>query len=265
MNTVQIIIPIYRSELSEHEIRTLRHNVRILGASRILFLHPEGLTRLPALLDTEPFDSIGRMQVSDEWLGAKNGILGYNRMMMSEEFYTRFVGGGYILICQTDAWIFRDELDAWCAKGYDYIGGPYLRRPIYNLPPIKQWLALRRACCDRSRILRQDGWGRVLNGGLSLRRIDAFRQACARHADLIERLGQVRSTVSNEDWFWSLVPDLYRPDTVEAARFSIDTHPARSMELLGGALPFGCHGWNKHNRLRFWEPYILESEQADRN
>ncbi len=265
--SVRIIVPIHRSVLSDCEIRTLRHNVRTLGAARFILLLPERLAKLPALLDTEPFSGIVQMRVSDEWLGPKNGILGYNRMMMAETFYAHFIdeGADYLLICQPDAWIFRDELDAWCAKGYDYIGGPYLRQSIYDLPPIKQWLTLRRACCDRSRVLRQDGWGKVLNGGLSLRRIEAFRQACAHHADLIEQLGQVRSTVSNEDWFWSLVPDLRRPEAEEAARFSIDTHPARTMKSIGGVLPFGCHGWFKRKRLRFWEPYILESEQDGRN
>lgn len=261
--SVKVVVPIYRSALDEYELRSLRHNVSTLGPARFVLLLPEGLTPLPPQLSEPPFDHIARMQVSDEWLGVKNGILGYNRMMMSEAFYALFADTEYMLVCQTDVWLFRDELDAWCARGYDYIGGPYLRRGIYDMPPVRQWLALRRRWCGAEHVLRQDGWGRVLNGGLSLRRVAAFRHACLQYAEQIDRLGRVRSTVSNEDWFWSLVPDgIRRPEAVEAARFSVDTHPAKAMKMIGGGeLPFGCHGWFKRARIRFWEPHILRSER----
>src|SRR6185312_14561683 len=32
----------------------------------------------------------------------------------------------YILFYELDAWVFRDELNYWCTKGYDYIGAPWL-------------------------------------------------------------------------------------------------------------------------------------------
>ena len=44
------------------------------------------------------------------------GISGYNRLMMSEVFYRRFIGYEYILIYQLDAYIFKDELKKWCDK-----------------------------------------------------------------------------------------------------------------------------------------------------
>lgn len=59
---------------------------------------------------------VNYMPVSDTWLGVRNGIAGYNQMMLSREFYQLFNDTEYLLICHTDAWIFRDELEDWCKK-----------------------------------------------------------------------------------------------------------------------------------------------------
>ena len=79
-------------------------------------------------------------EVSDEWLGRKNGIAGYNRMMLSAGFYELFRDYEYLLICHTDAWIFRDELADWCRRGYDCVAAPWVRRKVYDLPILKQYL-----------------------------------------------------------------------------------------------------------------------------
>lgn len=48
----------------------------------------------------------------------------YNEMMLSPDFYRRFQVYDFMLIYQLDAFVFRDELDEWVAKDYDYIGAP---------------------------------------------------------------------------------------------------------------------------------------------
>lgn len=54
------------------------------------------------------------------------GIKGYNALCLSKAFYQRFADKYvYMLIYQLDAWIFRDELQDWCDKGYDYVGSPF--------------------------------------------------------------------------------------------------------------------------------------------
>lgn len=68
--------------------------------------------------------------------------MGYNRLMLSEDLYSAFSNYEYILICQSDAYIFRDELKEWCEAGYDYVGAPWLRRPLYDLPVMKQFMDL---------------------------------------------------------------------------------------------------------------------------
>lgn len=138
--------------------------------------------------------------VGDEWLGRRNGIAGYNRMMLSEEFYASFPDTEYILICHTDAWIFRDELGDWCRRGYDCVAAPWLRRPLYDLPLVKQYMQWReRMKRRRGEASRQVLYGRVGNGGLSLRRVEAFRRACATYRTEAENYLADPCHLHNED------------------------------------------------------------------
>ena len=66
-------------------------------------------------------------------------IQGYNRLLLSTEFYQRFLGSAYLLICQLDVFVFRDELAGWVARGYDYVGAPWVsstagQRPASTWP-----------------------------------------------------------------------------------------------------------------------------------
>lgn len=249
---VKIVIPLYRNRLDDDEYKSLSNNLHILNRYPILFLLPEGMTP-PAV--TAGYET---MRVSSKWLGAQNGIAGYNRMMMSRAFYTLFADCEYILICQTDAWIFRDELDEWCGKGFDYVGAPWPRRSIYDLFFVRMWLKIRKRIFGRSgRPLRQDGFDRVGNGGLSLRRVESHILACEHYADIISEYGNHIGNLYNEDFFWATVPAEFRYPTVdEALRFSFDVHPAYCYRRTGSRLPFGCHGWSKKRYKKFWRRFI---------
>lgn len=75
------------------------------------------------------------------------GIAGYNRLMMSPEFYETFAQWEYILIYQTDAWVFSDRLSEWCSKGYDYIGAPWIPKPKYRKLYYRIFNFLKRVFC----------------------------------------------------------------------------------------------------------------------
>lgn len=116
----KVIIPIYRRPTNE-EARAMRHNREVLSKWPHAIIAPEDLD-LEGVETICPDTEI--IRVSDEWLGRRNGIAGYNKMMLSEEFYHLFDEYRYILICHNDAWIFRDELSEWIAKGYDCVAAP---------------------------------------------------------------------------------------------------------------------------------------------
>lgn len=250
---VKVVVPLYRTALDQPERKSLTHNLEVLGNRYpVVFIMPEGVDA-PAEAAGYPV-----MRVSDEWLGRKNGLAGYNRMMMSREFYDLFSDCDYILICQTDVWLFRDELEEWCNRGYDYVAAPFPRRPIYDNPVVRCWLKLRKMLCGgNGRIMRQDTFGRIINGGFSLRKVDSHREACVRYADIIERFNRCEHHLYNEDLFWGIIPREFRYPTVdEALEFSFDVKPDYCYRLTGGRLPFGCHGWFKPKPYMFWRDII---------
>ena len=220
----------------------------------MVLLTPEGLN-IDAITALAPQAEV--MRVSTNWLGP-NGIAGYNDMMMSKSFYQLFDDCEYILICQTDAWIFRDELEQWCDGGYDYIGAPWPKRRRYSMPIISQYLWLRRKLFKRNgRLLRQDYFKKVGNGGLSLRRIDSFIKACDTYAQRIEYFKSHTGTRYNEDWFWALIPtEFHYPTFEKSLGFSFDVNPKTCYHLSKNSLPFGCHGWFKKRNIEFWAPII---------
>jgi hypothetical protein len=60
-------------------------------------------------------------------------IEGYNELLLSASFYERFLDTKYILIYQLDAFFFKDELQEWCDRGYDYIGAPWITTQKHTL------------------------------------------------------------------------------------------------------------------------------------
>ena len=145
---VVVVVPVYRPELTVWERASLRQTVGVLQEN-----YPVELL-VPCGMDCSAirreFSGLPVREVSDEWLGRKNGIAGYNRMMLSAGFYELFRDYEYLLICHTDAWIFRDELADWCRRGYDCVAAPWVRRKVYDLPILKQYLRWRLRRAERA-------------------------------------------------------------------------------------------------------------------
>lgn len=254
-NLVKVIIPIYTTSLNAQESASLRQTAAQLSQYPIVVLKPEGVDVSQI---TNDFPQLDVMEVSDHWLGKRNGIQGYNKMMLSEEFYELFSDVEFILICHTDAWIFRDELELWCQRGYDCIAAPWVRRSRYDLPIIKQYLSLRNYFSKLTgKMTRQRLYGRVGNGGLSLRRVESFKQACIDDRSTIEQFNSSTHHLSNEDVFWATIPQGFiYPSQDEALKFAFDTNPKYCYKLCGEQLPFGCHSWTKPKMYKFWKKFI---------
>lgn len=252
MEKVKVVIPIYTTTLREEELLSLRRTAQVLGHYPVVIVTPWGLDAEAA---TSLFSSCETLRVGDEWLGIRNGVKGYNEMMMSKVFYDHFADTEYILICQPDAYIFRDELSEWCDKGYDYVGAPLPRKPRYDKLAIRLYHNLRRRMSRG--VLPQDLLGRVLNGGLSLRRVEAFRKACDTYQAEAAKYRTNSHHLYNEDVFWSLVPrEFVLPDERTAMHFAFDVKPEYCFNLLEEKLPFGCHGWFVKSRAAFWSRFI---------
>lgn len=170
-----------------------------------------------------------------------------------------------MLIYQTDAYLFRNELDDWCRRDYPYVGAPWLiKRKYRGLGRILLYLrALPKRLLGRP-FLPLDFGGKVGNGGLSLRRVADFITMCRCDQQTIRQWLELSHTIReyNEDCYWASRPDWRYPSADEALRFAVDLGPADALTQLHGELPMGCHGWTKPAYRSFWAPYILTHQHT---
>lgn len=252
---VKVITPLYTTSLNEMEKAALLNNMSVLSNYTHVLLVPAGMDLSLITPELPPHQVV---EVSDEWLGKKNGIAGYNRMMLSKEFYQLFADSEYILICHTDAWIFRDDLTEWCNKGFDCVAPSWIRRRVYDLPIISLYFnAKKRLTQKEGKITKEDIYNKIGNGGLSLRKVQTFIDGCERYKEEMTRYTMKRHHLCNEDVFWAVVPTNFNyPSLQEALTFGFDTNPKYCLDMCNGQLPFGCHSWSKPRYYKFWKNYI---------
>ncbi|MEG0602085.1 MAG: DUF5672 family protein [Mucinivorans sp.] len=256
-NLVKVIIPIYSATISPLEKLSLERAYVVLGRYRIVVVKPRSLD-LQFLLSE--FPALTFESFDDSYFVS---IRGYNRLMMTGEFYQRFLDCKYILICQLDTYIFSDRLGEWCATDYDYIGAPWLVRPVYRFPlfVFTSWLK-KKYCTLLDRPNSQITNFKVGNGGLSLRKVSSHLQATIALSEVVEKfLSYGKNHIFNEDVFFSIEVNKHGlgfkyPDYMEALQFSFDKYPALCYRLNDNRLPFGCHSWYKKKMKSFWFPII---------
>jgi len=247
---VCIVIPVYREFLTKTEEASLKQCLNILRNYPIYLAKPEKVSVSEIIKNNE---QIYTESFQDDFF---HSIDGYNRLMLSDQFYSRFKNYEYMLLYQLDAFVFSDQLSTWCGLEYDYVGAPWLPKKTipksFFLLKIKrklyQWLNIKNRAHNGLHHMQYDYLSG--NGGMSLRRISAIRQTLFK---LNKRITPylVRSHHSyNEDIFFSVESNRYKnniktPPFSEAIYFSWESHPATALEYCNGILPFGCHGWNK--------------------
>lgn len=257
-----IVIPIHKEYPTLDELISLQQCISVLGKHPICFVCP---TNLNINVYCDIF-SKSDADWSVERFPSKffDGIKGYNLLMLDRRFYERFASYKYMLIYQLDAWVFRDELDEWCSKGYDYIGAPWIEN-------------------DDRGDLQLTGVG---NGGFSLRRVQHFINVLS-YKGPVRKASQLNlpPTLKNKiyKFFYSLGyqntisyykkdPTFYEdiflsiflsntklkakmPTSDEAAHFAFEKHPTFLYSKIG-ELPFGCHAWMKYEFESFWHNHI---------
>lgn len=279
-----IVIPIYKTVLNEFEVQAVLQCIKVLSGYSIIFVGPQELdmtfykTNFPSIQTTVFFKNI-----------YFENLKGYNKLLLNPEFYKSFTQYEYMLVYQTDSYVFRDELLDWANKGYDYIGGIWFD-DYHGTPQLdaKIW---------------HPG-----NGGLSLRKIDkvikiltsssyplkSLKQlavdnkknlAVGRKAFLnglfkipykfLSRKNNLKHYVinfeENEDVLFmelSLKFNKIRvPSVSESIGFSWDRLPFYLHSKVGH-LPFGCHAWYREDHCyegnkEFWMQYIDTKQSND--
>lgn len=233
--TVVVIVPIYLPVLNALETYSLDHSMATLRGRDIVFIGPEGLDL--AWYRARYGDIVYRAYPPVNFAS----IPGYNRLLLSPAFYAGFADREFMLICQTDAIALRDELDAWCAQPFDYIGAPW--PDGYSL-----MVNAGRFEGANGKLVRVG----VGNGGFSLRR---NRKAIALLDEFAVIVNVFLQTGSSEDLFFSVMGalsnDFIVPNEITASRFSMELRPSYYHAVNGGQLPMGTHAWWK-SEPEFW-------------
>jgi hypothetical protein len=259
---VCVVIPIHTPTPSAYELISFQQCFAVLHKHAIKVIAPHGL-QLDAYYQVTPiFETIF---IDAKW---QSTLLGYNKLKTSRFFYNLFVGYEFLLTYELDCFVFKDELDLWCQKAYDYIGAPWFEGFAEPAPNAKLI-----------------GVG---NSGFSLRRIPKIRKVLSEiyyknpaeynagrkallkayvkypYRWLRNQFGE-NYTVQNayhayEDIFFSEVVPAYFTDFEvapinEAIKFSFEVKPERLFELNNQELPMGCHAWWRYN-LSFWRPIV---------
>lgn len=282
MEKCSIIIPIYKSELSGLELCSFIRGVEIFKEYPMIIVTHKNLNlsfyyeiscKFRVKFIIEYFDEEYFMSVS-----------GYNKLTFSKSFYQRFTNYEYILIYQTDAYVFRDELQQWCSKGYDYIGAPIFQRLNKNEFSTKVEGVGNGGFCLRKpayclKILNYPSFLPYLTPkGLYKMKKLYYQRNDIKHSiindillciSFVLGIFGVRNNVNyyiksgklNEDYLYSIYANLSwikvsLPKFDEALKFSFEKHPKLLYDLNDKKLPFGCHAFEKNNYNDFWKNII---------
>lgn len=235
---LRILIPVYQAQPDPLAIFSLDRTLTVLGQRGCTFIAPRGL-------DVSFYAERYRAQFVFFDSAYFRSVLDYSRLLVSDFFYETFQPAEYLLIAQTDIYVFHDALDAWMNRGIDYVGAPWPMGIELNIQ-VGKFAAV------GGKVTRAF----VGNGGFSLRR----RQACL---DLLREHREIADwflrTGSNEDLFFSLIGSVSEnflvPNQMMAARFALELNPEHYMALNGGQLPMAVHAFEKHNPA-FWQNHM---------
>ena len=270
MKNISLIIPIYKNIPSRYELISFLQSLKILSRYKFSLVIPYGLNvtfyeshlkRLNIFYTLEQFNTSYFQNIS-----------GYNKLMLSLEFYNRFINDDYILIYQLDSYIFSDDLEKWCHYDYDYIGAPWLY--IKNGNPFingigNGGLSLRNPK-ELKRYLESDSMRLNIKGCWKLYNSYNIIKKIIRIPKILLMMTGYKNNKTfylekvefNEDYIFGFISQhsnnyLKIPTEKMAMQFAFDEYPGIVYELNNLKLPFGCHGWYKlEENIQFWKQYI---------
>ena len=231
---VIVCVPIYKNTLSAVEWASLRQLNKILGKYQRVFVAPQSLE-----FDFGNVGEFFRVERFPDYFF--HSVLSYSALMLNVEFYRRFHKYEYVLIYQTDAFVFSDCLLEFCRLGYDYIGAP-----LERANPLWSFIG-----------------NRVGNGGLSLRKVSSAIRMLENWDRLVGNSPLVSIFWQWEDLFWSYCAgkedwNFKIPPINIAVEFAVQDNVCRAYKRLqAGWRPFGCHGWSQTKEdYEAWLPII---------
>jgi len=259
---VCVVIPIHSPNPTYFELISFKQGFSILGKYSIYIVAPEGLDL------TEYYKCISHFQtifINPIW---QSSVRNYNKLKISRFFYNLFREYKFLLTYELDAFIFKDDIEFWCNKGYDYIGAPWFEgwagaEPDADfIPGGNSGFSLRKIELIE-KILKTWFYKNPVEYNSGYRNlIKAYLKSPYRW---LKNQGGENYTIQNnydhfEDVLWSMhVPikftDFKIAPLEDAIKFSFEVNPRRLYQLNDQKLPTGCHAWWRYD-LDFWKPFI---------
>lgn len=222
-----ILVPLYKPSLDDWEYQSLKQLFNVFGNKyEICILTSRSLqNNIPSFRYIFPFSDV-RFIFDDHFFLDTNE---YSKLMLNIKLYTELkrYEFDYVLIYQTDCWVFRDELEYWCNKDFDYIGSPFfIRVSDKNYDNIKY-----NHCYNG-------------NGGFSLRKVDSFIKNIERLNKLIVNVMTDIVPMPEDRFIAEHFHFEKHPTFTECAAFGWDGAPDILYTINDFKLPFGCHKFN---------------------
>lgn len=283
MNNCIVVIPIYKNNPKLSEIASFRQGLTVLKRYDVSIFTYAGLD---LSVYKNLADEVGK-KISVEYFDKHyfESVAGYNELCFKHELYERFLKYEYMLIYQLDAWVFRDELQQWCDKGYDYIGAPIfwayndkcftervsgignggfsLRRVSYclrmlNMPRLRPYMKPTRILKMYYHYFRYADKYKSLKKKLFILPLCLVKMfGICNNLNYFMRTKQINEDMmfgTNAKYAWGGKVNL--PTEIEAMKFSFEVHPEILYHKIGNRLPFGCHAFEKWSFDSFWSKYI---------
>lgn len=250
-SNVLVLIPIHRLPLTAVGRFSVERTCDVLSQWKVAFLCPE---RLKAAIGSIkwPRSDIQVLSYPNDYF---ESVDGYNRLLMSEDFYKGLLPHEYLLIVQPDALVISDQLAYWCDQNWSFIGAPWFKG------------------FDKTTTDELIGVG---NGGFSLRKVQDCLEALKNNTPSFLLKAFLKDPVRfvrdfwvrarkrykilpnyNEDHFFGalapwLNPGFRVPSPKVALAFAFEVKPQTMYAMNGHELPFGCHAFERYD-YSFWK------------
>lgn len=256
---VCIIVPIYKLTFTDLETISFNRIIKVFCNRKIFLICPITIEDFISEL-VKNIENTSVASFNDKCF---DGFKNYNKLLMSYDFYNRFSEYNFILICQLDVFVIKDELKYWLTQSIDNIGAPIFEGFTSPTSVIKKGS----------------------NGGFCLRNTKScmivlssikFRYSKIRSHWQIETIWYRKlfrvfrdgllfnykikyfNPIINEDIFWSIVvpekfPWFVVSEPEKAKFFAFDANPRLLFQMCNYKYPMAIHAWWKYDK-----PFVLD-------
>lgn len=255
-NKVVVVIPFYRDCLNEYELISFKRMLHVFKKRDVCIVAPYQIKDYVNLLLEKSDMVLKSCFFSDEYFKSTKG---YNKLLMSKQFYENFIDFEFILISQLDVYVFKDDIDYWVDQGYDNIGAPVFEG------------------YTKANYIIKEGFN---NGGFCLRKVSSCLKVLSQIKFMYSRLSvlyKMETTLKwrlyriirdgfifnytfkylkpiiNEDVFWSFVVSNQYPffrscESSKSICFAFDAQPKYLFKKNNNKLPMAIHAWWRYDK-----------------